>query len=104
MEDHQKEIWKRFKDSPNFAMYLICEDEVENRPNFVRLIGEYGIKIPYAFDSDEQIYRLFVTPNGSVTRTVVISPDWKIASLHEIHTWRDMFEIRRCVRKLSKVK
>lgn len=104
MEDHQKEIWDRYKDSPRFAMYLICEDEEKNRSNFERIIEEEGIEIPYSFDNDEQIYSLFVSSNGSVTRTVVISPDWKIADLHDIHTWRDMFEIRRCVRKLSKVK
>ena len=101
--DHQKRIWERYRHGGNFAMYVICEDSEADRSIFIAQRKENGIDIPYTFDSDECHYRLFVTPKGSVTRTVVISPEWRIAELHDIHTWRDMSEIRRCVRKLSKL-
>lgn len=98
--DHQEVIFDKYKSDANFAMILICEDVEEDRPTFVSQREERGISIPYTFDSGERIYRLFVTPNGSVTRTVVIGPDWRIAELRDMHTWGGMRSIRRCVGRL----
>ncbi len=100
--DHKKYIWDRYRDRDDLSMFIICEDIAEDRPTFLRQREENGIDIPYVFDEGEEIYRLFVTPNGSVTRTVIIDKSWKIADLHDMHTLKDLFEIRRMVRKLSK--
>lgn len=100
--DYQELIYDRYKADANFAMFLICEDVEEDRPTFLSQREERGISIPYTIDSVESIYRLFVTPNGSVTRTVVIGPDWRIVQLHDMHTWRGMHQIRKCVGRLLK--
>lgn len=83
-------------------MFIICEDVPEDRPAFLKQREENNIDIPYIFDDNERIYRLFVTPNGSITRTVIINKDWKIADLHDMHTMIDLLQIKRMVRKLSK--
>ncbi len=100
--DQKKYVWDKYGDRESLSMFIICEDIAEDRPTFLRQREENNIDIPYVFDEGEEIYRLFVTPNGSVTRTVIIDKDWKIADLHDMHTLRDLFEIRRMVRKLSK--
>lgn len=98
--DHQDYIYDKYKSNPNFAMIIICEDTEDDRPTFLQQREDNDVRMPYAFDTLESIYRLFVTPNGSVTRTVIIDPDWRVAGLHDIHTWRDMKQIRRCVGRL----
>lgn len=98
--DHQERIWDKYSGDPAFAMIIICEDAPEDRPTFLRQREDHGIRIPYSYDTAERIYRLFVTPNGSVTRTVVIGPDWRIAELQDKHTWKGMRSIARCVGRL----
>lgn len=100
MWDHQSAVWDAHRSDAGFAMYIVCEDRPENRDAFARLLAEEGIKIPYIVDDEERIYRLFVTPNGSVTRTVVIAPDRTIAYLSDRHSRRGVRHLRRTVRHL----
>lgn len=100
MTDYQKYLWEKHKGDDSFSMYILCEDTPTGRRDFESLLHEQGINIPYAFDDNEHIYKLFVTPNGSVTRTVVIGPDWKIEGLYDKHTRRGLRKIRHSVDKL----
>lgn len=102
--DHQKYIWDKYKDTGRLAMYIVCEDDTADRASFALHLEDNGITIPYGFDENEQVYQLFCTPRGGVTRTVVITPDWHIAELHTYHTWADMRQIRKCVRRLYRGK
>lgn len=98
--DMQNAIWDKYKMRQDFSMVIICEDTEEDHAIFLRQRKENGIRVPFAFDTNETIYRLFATPNGSVTRTVVITPDWRIAELHDKHTRQSIRKVRRCVRHL----
>lgn len=98
--DLQDAIWDKYKMKQDFAMIIVCEDSEEDRAIFLKQREENGIIIPFAFDSNETVYRMFATPNGSVTRTVVITPDWRIAELQDKHTRKSMRNVRRCVRRL----
>lgn len=100
MVDYQKYLWKKHKGDDYFSIYIVCEDTQTGRHDFESLLHEQRINIPYAFDDNEHIYKLFVTPNGSVTRTIVIGPDWKIVSLYDKHTRRGLRKIRHSVDKL----
>lgn len=100
MWDHQSAVWDKHRGDANLSMYIVCEDSPKDRDAFARLIAEEGIEIPYIVDDEERIYRLFVTPNGSVTRTVVIAPDRTIAYLSDRHTRRGVRQLRRMVRHL----
>lgn len=97
--DLQDAIWDKYKMNQDFAMIIVCEDSEEDRAIFLKQREENGIRIPFAFDSNETVYRMFATPNGSVTRTVVITPDWRIAELQDKHTRKSMRNVRRCVRR-----
>lgn len=100
MWDHQSAVWSSHRSDARFSMYIVCEDQPKDRDAFARLIAEEGIEIPYIVDDEERIYRLFVTPNGSVTRTVVIAPDRTIAYLSDRHSRRGVRQLRRTVRRL----
>ncbi len=100
MADHQKQLWDKFSHNPNFSMFVICEDFPQDRDAFTEIISTEKIQAPVVFDDAESFYQLFVTPNGSVTRTVIISPDWTIANLQDGHTRRGMRQIRKTVRHL----
>ena len=95
-----RKVWRKYKDNGSFFMIGICEDLVDGRKEFLRQREEREIGIPFAFDENERMYRLFVTPNGSVTRTVIVNPASQIVELHDIHTRRDFRQIRRTVRRL----
>lgn len=98
--DMQDAIWDKYEMKQDFAMIIVCEDSEEDHAIFLKQREENEIRIPFAFDANETVYRLFATPNGSVTRTVVITPDWRIAELQDKHTRQGMRKIRRCVRRL----
>lgn len=100
MWDHQRAVWDKHQGDAGFSMYIVCEDLPQDRAAFARLVDEVDIKIPYIVDDGERIYRLFVTPNGSVTRTVVIAPDRTIAYLSDRHSRRGVRHLRRTVRRL----
>lgn len=100
MADHQKQLWDKFSDNPNFSMFIICEDLPQDRAAFAEILSTEAIQAPVVYDDAESFYQLFVTPNGSVTRTVIISPDWTIANLQDSHTRRGMRQIRKTVRHL----
>lgn len=103
--DADKRLWQRYKDRQDFAMLGVCEDkDEEGVREFIRQRTEHGITIPFTVDSAEQIYRKFVTPNGSVTRTILVDKKGVIADMHDIHTRRDARQIRRMVRYLLRLK
>lgn len=102
LADHQKQLWDKFSRNPNFSLFVICEDHPQDRAAFSEIISTEKIQAPVVFDDAEAFYQLFVTPNGSVTRTVIISPDWTIANLQDGHTRRGMRQIRKTVRHLLK--
>lgn len=99
----ESKLWGRRKGNPDFTMIGICEDnDKESREEFLRQRKENGITIPFAFDEDEKIYRQFVTPHGSVTRTVLVDRNGIIADMHDVHTRRDEWQLRRMVSYLLK--
>ena len=98
--EHDKRIWRKYGRNTNFSMIGICEDAPESRGEFMRQRKSRAIEIPFAFDTDEKIYRLFVTPNGSVTRTILVDADGIIVGLYDTHTRKNARHIRRGVKCL----
>lgn len=97
--DHQYYLWDKHSSNPDFSMMVFCVDKPEDRTKFQEQIKADNVVIPYCFDGGD-IYNSFCTPNGSVTRTIIIDREWRIAHLHEIHTYRDLRQIRRQVRRM----
>ncbi len=97
---HERVLMERYRDVADFMMYVVCEDEGEGRAAFAGIVREEGITIPVVYDEGERLYGLFMTPRGSVTRTVVVGPDGRIAHLEDGHTRGGLRRIRRCVRGL----
>ena len=100
MEDHKKNFWEKLSSNPAFQMLTISIDRPDNQQTFLNIANEIGLTSPLIFDTDEQLYQLFVTPNGSVTRSLIIAPDWTIALLQDKHTRRGMRQIKHTLRHL----
>lgn len=100
MEDHQNAFWQKYSGNPAFSMFTICEDFPQDRHYFNNIAKEAGVTSPIVYDDKEELYQLFVTPNGSVTRSMIIAPDWSIAYLQDKHTRRGMRALRRTLRLL----
>ena len=100
MEDHKKNFWEKLSSNPAFQMLTISIDQHDDQQTFLNIANEAGLTSPLIFDTDEQLYQLFVTPNGSVTRSLIIAPDWTIALLQDKHTRRGMRQIKHTLRHL----
>lgn len=102
--DEQWRIARRYGRNPDLRILLVCEDTPADRPEFLRQRAERGIDMPLTFDDGERIYRQFVTPNGSVTRTVLVDRRGVIAALYDVHTRMTRYQIRRDLRRMLRHK
>ncbi len=98
--DYQDYIWNKYKGKKDFSVLIICEDEPENRATFIDQQESQNLTMPYIFDTNQSIYRLFATPNGNVTRTIVVDKDWNIAYFHDAHTWKSFRRLRKTLRRM----
>lgn len=93
---------KRRGYSNDIAILGITEDFPQDTAQFRLLLSDFGISYPFVFDTDESIFRLFVTPKASVTRLIIIDRDGKIVALED-EFYRDTFKrTRKTIKKLLK--
>ncbi|HOF54883.1 MAG TPA: TlpA disulfide reductase family protein [Prolixibacteraceae bacterium] len=75
----EREIWKKYKNNPGFALYGIDMDEPLDK--VVKFGKEVGITYPLALDPDAAIFYLFAQKGAGVTRNVIIDKNGKIVFL-----------------------
>lgn len=97
--DMQWGVWRRHRKDANFSLLLINEDLPQDRQHFLDQRQERELTMPLTFDEQETIYRQFVTPNGSVTRTVIVGASGTIVSLYDVHTRMTRYLVKRDVRR-----
>lgn len=73
----ESDIWLKWKDHPNFALYGI--DLKENAEKTNKFKKEMGITYPLTLDLDGSIFDLFTVPNAGVTRNIIIDKEGRIA-------------------------
>ena len=99
--DIQEFIYDKYSSSAEFDIMVFCVDTTENAQSKLKEIIETdGVKLPYSYDRDNHIYNLFSTPKGNVTRSVIIDREWRIVELHDLHTWRNLKQMKRTVKRL----
>ncbi len=99
--DIQEFIYDKYSSSAEFDIMVFCVDTTENaQSKFKEIIETDGVKLPYSYDRDNHIYNLFSTPKGNVTRSVIIDREWRIVELHDLHTWRNLKQMKRTVKRL----
>lgn len=100
--DVQEELIDSFGDN-DFSVLCVSVDEPKDTALFVKMLKEESISYSVVLDYEERLYREFVTPKGSVTRSVVIGRDGRIAYLTDEYNRKKAKEIKKViVRELKK--
>ncbi len=75
----EKDIWKKYKDNPKFALFGIDRDEpLETVLTFAT---QTGVTYPMGLDPNADIFALYADRKSGITRNVIINTDGKIAML-----------------------
>ena len=70
----EKEVWRKYKSSPDFVMIAIAREQSEQEIAAFR--KEYGLSFPMAADPQREVYRLFA--KGGIPRSYVVGTDGQI--------------------------
>lgn len=96
----EAEIWKKYKDNPNFALFGIDLDEpVEKVKDFAKLIP---VTYPLALDPKGGIFYQFAEKNAGVTRNVIVDKTGKIVFMTRLYKDEEFQEMKKVIADLLK--
>lgn len=87
----ESDIWLKWKDHPNFALYGI--DLKENAEITSKFQSDMKITYPLALDLDGSIFNKFTVPNAGVTRNIIIDKEGKIAFMTRLFKEKEFKEM-----------
>jgi len=70
----EREIWQKFKTSPDFLMVAIAREQTEDE--IAPFMKQNRLTFPVAPDPEREVYRLF--GNGGIPRSYVVGRDGRI--------------------------
>ncbi len=94
----ESEIWERWKDNKNFALYGIDRDEPLE--TVVKFAESIPVTYPMALDPNADIFALVADRKAGITRNVIIDKDGKIVYLTRLF---NMEEFNGMVAKLEEL-
>ena len=96
----EADIWKKYKDNPNFALYGIDLDEpVEKVREFAKQIP---VSYPLALDPKGGIFYQFAEQKAGVTRNVIIDKTGKIVYMTRLYKEEEFAEMKKVIADLLK--
>lgn len=96
----EADIWKKYKDNPNFALYGVDLDEpVEKVKEFAKQIP---VTYPMAFDPKGGIFYQFAEKNAGVTRNVIVDKTGKIVYMTRLYKEEEFQEMKKVIAELLK--
>lgn len=91
----ESDIWKKYKDNPNFALYGIDLDEPkETVEKFARQIP---VTYPLALDPKGEIFYTFAEKNAGVTRNVIVDKTGKIVYMTRLYKEEEFEEMKKVI-------
>ena len=96
----EKEIWKKHKSNPDFALYGIDMDEPLEK--VVKFREDIGITYPLALDPGAKIFYTFAAEKAGVTRNVIVDKTGKIVFLTRLFKMEEFNEMKRVIARLLK--
>lgn len=96
----EKKIWSKYQNNPKFNFICFCVDVESDKVAFKQIIEDENLTFPISYDTDETIYRKFVTPQGSVTRTIIFNEEGEIIYLCDSHLRKNFRKTCRLIEKL----
>ena len=96
----EADIWKKYKDNPNFALYGIDLDEPKDVvEKFAKLIP---VTYPLALDPKGGIFYQFAEKNAGVTRNVIVDKTGKIVFMTRLYKDEEFQEMKKVIAELLK--
>jgi peroxiredoxin len=79
----ESDIWLKYKDNPNFALYGIDRDEPQATvEDFVK---QMKVTYPMGLDPGADIFALYAVRKAGITRNVIVNTDGRIAMLTRLY-------------------
>lgn len=96
----EADIWKKYKDNPNFALYGIDLDEpIEKVKEFAKQIP---VTYPLGLDPKGGIFYQFAEKNAGVTRNVIVDKTGKIVYMTRLYKEEEFQEMEKVIAELLK--
>jgi peroxiredoxin len=96
----EADIWKKYKDNPNFALFGIDLDEpIEKVREFAKQIP---ITYPLALDPKGGIFYQFAEKGAGVTRNIIVDKTGKIVFMTRLYKEEEFQEMKKVIAELLK--
>ncbi len=94
----EKEIWKKYRNNPGFALFGIDLDEPLDK--VVKFGKEVGITYPLALDPGGKVFYTFAEKGAGVTRNVIIDKTGKIVFMTRLYKVEEFNEMKKVIAQL----
>jgi peroxiredoxin len=96
----EADVWKKYKDNPNFALYGIDLDEpIEKVKEFAKQVP---VTYPLALDPKGGIFYRFAEKEAGVTRNVIVDKSGKIVFMTRLYKEEEFQEMKKVIANLLK--
>jgi peroxiredoxin len=96
----EKEIWKKHKSNPNFALFGI--DLKEPKEKVIEFQKQMAITYPLVLDPDGNIFYSYAAQDAGVTRNVIVDKTGKIVFMTRLYKEKEFNEMRKVIDELLK--
>lgn len=96
----EADIWKKYKDNPNFALYGIDLDEPKEVVE--KFAKQIPITYPLALDPKGGIFYQFAEKGAGVTRNVIVDKTGKIVFMTRLYKDEEFQEMKKVIAELLK--
>lgn len=101
----EKEIWQKYKDNKNFALYGIHTHYDTKKPlpsQLAELVKATNVTYPIGLDYKSEIFSQYTIPNAGVTRNIIIDKEGKIVMLTRLYKVEEFNEMVTLIDDLLK--
>lgn len=94
----EKDIWQKYKDNPNFALFGIDLDEPQDVVE--KYIKQIPVSYPVLLDPEGKIFYLYAEKGAGVTRNVIIDKTGKIVFMTRLYKEDEFEEMKKVIESL----
>lgn len=94
----EKDIWRKYKDRPDFALFGIDLDEPSNK--IKEFQKEIKVTYPLVMDPGGEIFYSYAAKGAGVTRNVIIGKDGKIVYMTRLFKQEEFDEMKKAIEML----
>ena len=96
----EADIWKKYKDNPNFVLLGIDLDEPKNIVE--KFAKDIPVTYPLALDPKGGIFFQFAEKNAGVTRNVIVDKTGRIVFMTRLYKEEEFLEMKKVIAGLLK--